>query len=52
MTLGLSLTELIDMAVRKAQRDAWDAGWREHFLQHQKQREDSSHPITRENPFA
>lgn len=50
--IDLSLTELIGMAVRKAQRDAWDSGWQAHSWQHQKQDADPAHSITRENPFA
>lgn len=30
---------------------AWDAGWHEHYLEHARQKEDPSHPITKHNPY-
>jgi hypothetical protein len=51
MTLELTLQELIEMAVKKAQSQAWDAGWMAHAREWQIQKQEPSHPITRDNPF-
>lgn len=31
--------------------EIWDDGWHSHYIEHQRQREDPSHPITRLNPY-